>query len=131
MKSAEEIVAHLAVIIADVHWRPALYIGSTSQPRSGDHLESYLSMLHSLWAFPQSRDKELSDARWKIGEKYYRGPRDFATTFREDHQSEDEDAVCKHVLKCWAMIDELLGIDISEAASKNHSSTTQPKQSYS
>jgi hypothetical protein len=116
MKTAEEIAATIAEIIADIHHRPSLYIGTTSEPRSAYFLEIYMGMLHNLWGLAQSRDGESAPDIREVQRKHCDGPRGFAHTFYERNPDKDERAACDHVLKCWAEIDSVLQIDISEAA---------------
>jgi hypothetical protein len=67
MRTVEQVIGQLAEIIADIHNRPSLYIDSTSKPRAADFLESLMGILHRLWAFAQSRDKELNRAIYHGG----------------------------------------------------------------
>jgi hypothetical protein len=118
MRTPEQSIEYLEIIIADMDNRPGMYIHGSWQVRGAEELDSLFHLIHKFWAFVQLREKELYHAINEVGKEHYRGPLGFPQTFRERHPETDESAVRDHVLKCWHEIDSLLKIDISNEAAQ-------------
>ena len=119
MKSIDEILAEANTTIAHMHRRPSMYIGSTKRANAGDIFDGMIWIAHWFWASVQSREKEFRDVVSAVRESYNCSCQGFPDAYRRHHPDTDEETLFEHVRKCWAEVDERLGIDISENAARS------------
>lgn len=116
MKTGSQILAETSAMIAAIHNRPEMYVGSKSKPGAANAFEGMMWFAHFLWASIQSRQAEFQNTSDSVREKHNCSCLGFADAFRHDNPQAGETAAFEHVRKCWAEIDSLLGIDISKEA---------------
>ena len=95
-----------------------MYIGSTTRPGAADMFDGMIWIAHWFWATVQSRESEFRQITAKVRDSHRCSCQGFPDAFRRDNPDSDDETVFEHVRRCWAEIDALLGIDISEDAAK-------------
>ena len=118
MKTSIQILAEANRTIAYMHNRPEMYIGSKSRVEAGELFDGMIWMAHKFWAFIQSKELEFREAVEKVRESHECGCLTFCGAFRFKNPEHDEESVFNHVQMCWAEVDAILGIDISEETFK-------------
>lgn len=118
MKTPEQLLQEVSQMIASIHHRPTMYVGSKSSAGDANTLDAVMWMAHWFWATIQSREREFRDARDRIKENHDCSCQSFPDAFRRQNPDADELATFEHVLNCWAEVDHLLKIDVSETAAR-------------
>jgi hypothetical protein len=116
MKTAEEILAEASTMIAHIHNRTGMYIGSLARPGAADTLDAVFWLAHWFWYSIQDREAEHNDLYYAICERHKFSGLGFPDGFRHLNPDADEEAACRFVLAGWREIDGGLGIDISPEA---------------
>lgn len=116
MKSAEQILTVSSKVIAHLHNRPSMYIGSVSRQNAADIFDGMIWIAHWFWATVQSRENEFLEVAAAVRESHKCSCQGFPDAFRRHSPDSDEETVFQHVRSCWAEIDARLGIDITEVA---------------
>jgi hypothetical protein len=118
MKTAEEILAEASRTIANIHNRPAMYVGDPSIRCTADTFDGMMRIAHSFWATIQSRQAELSVAIDAVREAQRCRSLGFPGAYRWQNPDATNEDVFQHVRACWAEIAAKLGIDISLEAAR-------------
>jgi hypothetical protein len=116
MKTVDEIQSEVSTMIASIHNRPTMYVGSESREGSANTLDGIRWIAHWIWATIQSREAEFRRENESVLKNPKCGSQGFPETFRRLNPAADEASVFRFVRECWAEIDLRLEIDISEIA---------------
>ena len=118
MKTPEQLFQEVSQTIASIHYHPTMYVGSKSSAGDANALDAIMWMAHCFWATIQSREREFRDARDRIRENHDCRCQSFRDAYRRQHPDTGELAAFEHVLKCWAEVDQLLEIDVSDTSAR-------------